>query len=117
MLVQPTPAGPISTCTHTQTHTTHTAVNTARHAKAITIEAQARVEDALRNAGENAAEAAAEEEEQAKKELEDYEDKKKAVMDKILVAKGEQATAAVEQTQVCVRACAYTNIHTYNVHM
>ena len=95
-------------------------MNTARHAKAITIEAQARVEDALRNAGENAAEAAAEEEGQAKKELEDYEDKKKAVMDKILVAKGEQATAAVEQTQVCVRVCVrecvsahiqiYTNI-------
>jgi sulfur carrier protein ThiS len=95
-------------------------VNTARHAKAITIEAQARVEDALRNAGENAAEAAAEEEGQAKKELEDYEDKKKAVMDKILVAKGEQATAAVEQTQVCVRVCvrecAYTNIHKHNVY-
>jgi hypothetical protein len=95
-------------------------VNTARHAKAITIEAQARVEDALRNAGENAAEAAAEEEEQAKKELEDYEDKKKAIMDKILVAKGEQATAAVEQTQVfacaCVRACLLASIiHIYTL--
>ena len=52
-----------------------------------------------RNAGENAAEAAAEEEEEAKKQLEDWEDKKAAVMDKILVAKGEQATARVEETQ------------------
>jgi len=75
------------------------AVNTARHAKAITIEAQARVEDALKEAGERAAEAAAEEEDEAKKTLEDYEDKKDAVEDKILVAKGEQSTARVEETQ------------------
>jgi len=75
------------------------AVNTARHAKAITIEAQARVEDALQNAGLNAAEAAAEEEEEAKKTLEDYDDKKAVVMDKVLVEKGEQATARVEETQ------------------
>lgn len=75
------------------------AVNTARHAKAITVEAQARVEDALKEAGERAAEAAAEEEDEAKKTLEDYEDKKDAVMDKILVAKGEQSTARVEETQ------------------
>jgi len=75
------------------------AVSTARHAKAITIEAQARVEDALQNAGLNAAEAAAEEEDEAKKTLVDYEDKKAAVMDKVLVEKGEQATARVEETQ------------------
>jgi len=75
------------------------AVNTARHAKAITIEAQAHIEDALQNAGLDAAEAAAEEEEEAKKTLEDYEDKKAVVMDKVLVEKGEQATARVEETQ------------------
>jgi hypothetical protein len=75
------------------------AVNTARHAKAITIEAQARVEDALKEAGERAAEAAAEEEDEAKKTLEDYEDKKAAVLDKILVEKGEESTARVEETQ------------------
>ena len=55
--------------------------------------------DALKEAGERAAEAAAEEEDEAKKTLEDYEDKKDAVEDKILVAKGEQSTARVEETQ------------------
>ena len=75
------------------------AVNTARHAKAITIEAQARVEDALKEAGERAAEAAAEQEEASKQTMETYDDKKAAVEDKILAAKGEQAMSTVQETQ------------------
>ena len=89
------------------------AVNTARHAKAITIEAQARVEEALKEAGERAAEAAGEESEEAKQEREDAESKQSTIADKILAAKGEQATAIVEESQVhyvCVYVCLSVSV-------
>ncbi len=69
-------------------------------AEAITIEAQARVEDALRNAGENAAGGGGRGGRAGEKGAGGLRGQEEGIIDKILVAKGEPATARQEMVHM-----------------